>query len=151
MNCVVLETAAGPVTIESDGERVCDIRLGKRGRGKPDAASREGARQLREYFAGKRRSFDFPVRVEAPRFTRSVLRRLERIPYGEALSYGEVARSVGNARAARAVGQAVGSNPLPIVVPCHRVLAAGARIGGFGAGLEWKRFLLDLEGIEYRD
>jgi len=85
-----------------------------------------------------------------PPFTTSVLKQLLSIPYGESRSYGEIARAVGKPKAARAVGQAVGANPIPIVVPCHRVLAADLRLGGFGSGLKWKRYLLRLEGIDWR-
>jgi O-6-methylguanine DNA methyltransferase len=146
MGSEVLETPAGPVCVSSDGERICEIRLGVRGRAQPDAVTRKAVRQLEEYFAGRRSRFDLPLRLEAPAFTERVLKSLAEIPYGETLSYGEIAGAVGNPRAARAVGQAVGSNPLPIVLPCHRVLATRG-LGGFGAGLKWKRYLLGIEGV----
>ena len=142
--CDVVETEVGPVCITSDGASICEVVLGRRRKRRPDAVTRVAAHQLKEYFAGKRTDFDFPIRLDTRGFTDRVLRQLARIPYGETLSYGEVAGAVGNPRAARAVGQAVGSNPLPIVFPCHRVLAADG-IGGFGSGLRWKRFLLRLE------
>ncbi len=110
-----------------------------------DAAS-EHARQLVEYAAGGRRRFELPLDLVGTDFERSVWRELRRIGYGETTTYGEVARRLGSPGASRAVGGANGSNPVPIVVPCHRVLAAGGALGGFSAGLAWKRRLLALEG-----
>ncbi len=111
----------------------------------------EARTQLAEYFQGKRQSFDFPMRLTVDGFRREVLEQLCHVPFGETVSYGELAAAVGNQRAARAVGGAVGSNPLAIVVPCHRVLAAGGGIGGFGGGLEAKRKLLAIEGVTPKD
>jgi len=102
---------------------------------------------LSEYFAGKRK--DFPVKVDWSRlngFTRKALQVCAKIPYGKTLSYGEVAERAGSPGGARAVGQAMAKNPFPIIVPCHRVLASGGKIGGFSGGLHFKRALLDLEG-----
>ncbi|MHC4971149.1 MAG: methylated-DNA--[protein]-cysteine S-methyltransferase [Planctomycetota bacterium] len=140
------------MSFATDGERVRTLLLGKRLRdpGRRNALDREVARQLEQYFAGRRDAFDLPMRLDLTRFRSKVLRAVGRIPYGEARSYGEIARAVGQPRAARAVGQAVGANPLPLLVPCHRVLAAQGRLGGFGGGLRWKRFLLELEGIGWR-
>ena len=104
---------------------------------------------LSEYFAGKRR--EFPVRVDWSRltgFTRRALQVCARIPYGQTLSYGEVASRAGSPGGARAVGQAMARNPFPIIIPCHRVLASGGKLGGFSGGLHFKRALLDLEGAE---
>ncbi|MFI5402063.1 MAG: methylated-DNA--[protein]-cysteine S-methyltransferase [Planctomycetota bacterium] len=114
---------------------------------RPTALDREARRQIADYFAGRRREFDLPLAPDLPRFTAAVLEAVAKIPFGKALSYGDIAKAVGSPKAARAVGQAVGSNPLPLLIPCHRVLAAEGRIGGFGCGLPWKRFLLGLEGI----
>lgn len=102
---------------------------------------------LKEYFAGKRR--EFPIAIDWSRldgFTRKALQVCARIPYGKTLSYGEVAARAGSPGGARAVGQAMAKNPFPIIVPCHRVLASGGKIGGFSGGLHFKRSLLDLEG-----
>ena len=109
-------------------------------------------KQLAEYLRGKRRVFDLPLLMSAPTFTARVLAEVESIPFGETRSYGEVAELIGSPRAARAIGQAVGSNPLPIVIPCHRVLAARRKLGGFGGGhdaLDWKRYLLALEESDW--
>ena len=108
---------------------------------------REARAQLEDYFSGARRTFDFPMRLTGNGFRRQVLEQLCRVPFGETVSYGDLAAAVGNPRAARAVGGAVGSNPLAIVVPCHRVLAADGGIGGFGGGLQAKRTLLAIEGV----
>jgi methylated-DNA-[protein]-cysteine S-methyltransferase len=102
-------------------------------------------RQLREYFAGKRAAFDLPLAPEGTAFQRSVWRQLQEIPYGETISYGELARRVGNPKASRAVGSANGANPVPIVIPCHRVIAGDGTLGGFGGGLLTKQTLLTLE------
>lgn len=103
-------------------------------------------RQLAEYFAGERRAFDLALDPHGTEFQRSVWQLLGAIPYGETVSYGELARRIGNPRASRAVGLANGSNPLPIVVPCHRVIGSDGSLTGFGGGLDAKRRLLALEG-----
>ncbi|MGA8364704.1 MAG: methylated-DNA--[protein]-cysteine S-methyltransferase [Solirubrobacteraceae bacterium] len=104
-------------------------------------------RQLDEYFEARRRSFDVDLdwSLITP-FARRVLRMTAAIPYGGYLSYAEVAAEAGSPRGARAAGNALGSNPIPIVIPCHRVLHSGGGIGGYGGGLDRKRFLLELEG-----
>jgi methylated-DNA-[protein]-cysteine S-methyltransferase len=103
-------------------------------------------RELEKYFEGKLHDFDVPLDWSlAGEFARRVLRRTARIPYGSVASYGDVAVGVGTPRGARAVGNALGSNPIPVVVPCHRVVRTGGAIGGYGGGLTRKRFLLALE------
>ena len=113
-----------------------------------DAATLDPVRrQLDEYFAGTRRAFDLPLDWTLVRgFARSVLEATARIPYGETRTYAQVAAEAGSPRAFRATGNALGSNPIAIVIPCHRVVASGGRIGGYGGGLGRKRVLLDLEG-----
>ena len=111
------------------------------------------AKQLDEYFAGSRREFSVPVDLEGvDGFRRHVLDTLRReVPWGETVSYGELADMVGAPRAARAVGTAMANNPVQVLVPCHRVIAAGGRIGGYGrSGVPMKRALLELEGITLR-
>ena len=107
--------------------------------------------QLSEYFAGQRRSFDLALAPEGTGFQRAVWRALLDIPYGETLSYGELACRIGNPRASRAVGLANGANPLPIVVPCHRVIGADGSLTGFGGGLAIKQRLLRLESARAPD
>ena len=105
-------------------------------------------RELDEYFAGDRRDFDVPVDWQlSAGFVRKVLRATARIPFGETRSYGQMATSAGSPRAFRAAGSALGANPIPIVVPCHRVLRTGGALGGYAGGLERKRLLLELEGV----
>ncbi|MEQ8857109.1 MAG: methylated-DNA--[protein]-cysteine S-methyltransferase [Pseudomonadales bacterium] len=101
--------------------------------------------QLLEYFAGRRRDFDLPLAPDATPFQAQVLDALLEIPYGETRSYKDIAVRVGNPRAVRAVGSANGNNPLPIVIPCHRVIGSSGALTGFGGGLDNKRYLLDLE------
>ena len=105
----------------------------------------EATRQLREYFDGDRRRFDLPLGLEGTPFRMKVWRALERIPFGETASYGKVGEWVGSPGSSRAVGMACGSNPLPIVIPCHRVIGASGKLVGFGGGLEMKRAMLEFE------
>ena len=104
-------------------------------------------RELEEYFAGQRRHFEIPLdwSLVGP-FGRRVLRVTSEIPFGGVLSYAEVAAEAGSPRGSRAAGNALGSNPIPIVIPCHRVLRSGGALGGYGGGIERKRWLLELEG-----
>ena len=108
----------------------------------------EARRELDEYFEGRRSSFELPLdwRLSHPGFYRRVLRATARVPFGDVITYAEAAQRAGNPRAFRAAGTALGSNPIPIVVPCHRVIRAGGEIGNYGGGPEMKRFLLELEG-----
>ncbi|MGB0843718.1 MAG: methylated-DNA--[protein]-cysteine S-methyltransferase [Alphaproteobacteria bacterium] len=103
--------------------------------------------QLDEYFGGKRSTFDLNLSFHGTPFRQSVWRALCEIPYGTVITYGELARRIGNPNAFRAVGLANGANRLPIIIPCHRVVAAGGQIGGFSGGLGVKNFLLELEGV----
>lgn len=109
------------------------------------APFREVNLQLAAYFDGELKQFDLELDPEGTPFQLQVWNELQRIPYGETISYGELARRVGNPKASRAVGAANGRNPLPIVVPCHRVIGSSGALTGFGGGLDCKRALLDLE------
>ena len=111
----------------------------------------EACRQLGEYFAGERRDFELPLHLSGTEFQVSVLRALRDIPYGETVSYGEIARRVGRPKAVRAVGAANGRNPIPIVIPCHRVIGSTGDLTGFGGGLDTKEALLRLEAEHTRD
>jgi methylated-DNA-[protein]-cysteine S-methyltransferase len=111
-----------------------------------DAAPlRETIRQLRAFFAGKLREFDLPLAPEGPAFHGRVWRELCNIPYGETISYGELARRIGSPNAFRAVGRANGANPIAIVIPCHRVIGSNGKLTGYGGGLPRKELLLALE------
>ncbi|MCE2424642.1 MAG: methylated-DNA--[protein]-cysteine S-methyltransferase [Pseudomonadales bacterium] len=110
-----------------------------------DEPFKDAARQIGEYFDGKRRDFDLAIEPEGSQFQTNVLDALRRIPYGETRSYSWVAQDIGQPKAIRAVGAANGRNPLPIVIPCHRVIGQDGDLTGFGGGLAAKRYLLDLE------
>ncbi|MGD9099804.1 MAG: methylated-DNA--[protein]-cysteine S-methyltransferase [Anaerolineae bacterium] len=114
-----------------------------------DIALASVAAQLQEYFAGQRSQFDLSLDLDrATPFQKSVLRAAHRIPLGVVWTYGQIAQAIGKPRASRAVGQALGRNPIPIVIPCHRVVAGDGSLGGYsgGGGLDSKRLLLRLEG-----
>ena len=115
---------------------------------KPLANARQ---QLTEYFAGVRKEFDLPLKLTGTEFQVSVLKALQEIPYGETASYGEIAKRIGRPKAVRAVGAANGRNPIPIVVPCHRVIGSSGDLTGFGGGLDTKEALLRLEAEHTQD
>jgi methylated-DNA-[protein]-cysteine S-methyltransferase len=105
----------------------------------------EACQQLEEYFSGTRREFDLPLNLSGTDFQVQVLQELQEIPYGETTSYGDIAKRIGRPRAMRAVGAANGRNPIPIVIPCHRVIGSSGDLTGFGGGLDTKEALLRLE------
>lgn len=150
-HAATLTTPIGELLLVSDGAALTAVQFddARRGAPTPDGADdpviAEAAAQLRAYFAGERTTFDLPLRAAGTPFEQGVWRALEQIPYGETTSYGELAARLGEPGAARAVGRANGRNPIPIVVPCHRVIGADGSLTGFGGGLECKRALLDLE------
>ncbi len=144
------ESPVGRLTLRGDAGSLTAIhfpgRLGRLGDDARDPAPFEGAvRQLDEYFAGERRAFDLSARLDGTDFERAVWRELLKVPYGETTSYGALARAIGQPGEARAVGTAVGRTPVPIVVPCHRVVGSDGALVGYGGGLDRKRALLDLE------
>jgi len=149
-----LDSPVGPLLVAADaaGLRRIHFQQGRR-RLPPDpvwrrdpAPFRDLARQLAQYFAGTRRTFDLALAPEGTSFQLETWRALAAIPYGTTISYSELARRVGRPEAVRAVGAANGQNPLPIVVPCHRVIGKDGSLTGFGGGLPAKRALLELEG-----
>lgn len=111
---------------------------------------REPIRQLRAYFAGDLETFDLPLAPQGTPFQQKVWTELCEIPYGETISYGELARRIGNPNASRAVGLANGSNPIPIIIPCHRVIGSNGKLTGYGGGLPIKEKLLALEQRQLR-
>lgn len=115
------------------------------GNGTPSELSELAATQLSEYFAGKRKSFDLPLEALGTEFRKKVWAALTEIPYGETRSYKDIAESIGNPKACRAVGGANNKNPISIIIPCHRVIGAGGSLVGYGGGLDNKTLLLDLE------
>lgn len=153
--CHQMKSPVGPLLLAGDGSslKLIHFQSGPHARS-PDREWTADPRpfaaviaQLEEYFAGVRRSFDLPLAPDGTTFQRTVWQALTRIQYGETVSYGEIARQIGNPQASRAVGLANGANPLPIIVPCHRVIGANGSLTGFGGGLEIKRRLLALERV----
>lgn len=140
-------------------EPLAEVSLGKQtGEDSPSGMTNNqvldlAEQQLGEYFAGQRRVFDVPMLLGGTRFQQSIWARLAEIPFGSTSSYGELARAVGSPQAARAVGGAVGANPIPIVIGCHRILASNRALTGYsgGNGLDTKRWLLQHEAIEWRN
>lgn len=153
MNYAYVDSPLGQILIAGDehGLRKVSFMDGTRavvpaeGWSENPGALAEARRQLREYFAGKRREFSLPLAPEGTPFQQRVWRELVEIPYGVTISYGELARRLRRPKASRAVGAANGRNPLPIVIPCHRVIGASGDLTGFGGGLHLKVGLLSLE------
>ncbi|NJC82243.1 methylated-DNA--[protein]-cysteine S-methyltransferase [Planosporangium mesophilum] len=152
MRWIVLSTPVGDLSVASAREAICRVEFGRvdarpgRAEGVDDAVLAAATAQLEEYFAGRRTAFELPLaEVGGSEFERAVRAELSRIPYGEMRTYGQVATAVGDPGAARAVGTACNRNPLPVLVPCHRVVGAGGKLVGFGGGLPRKRVLLELE------
>ncbi len=156
-----VESPVGPLVVGVIGEGLAVLSFGTRPPHKlagkavrcemSNDATAYARAELKEYFAGKRRDFTVPLDLRGTEFQRRCWHELLRIPFGETRSYGEIARAVGSPNGYRAVGQANHHNPVAIVVPCHRVLAGGKELGGYGGGLPTKAFLLRLEGASFRD
>lgn len=155
---VRIDSPLGRIEITSDGGCVTSLSIERGGSlpldGVPERAAAvldRAVEQLREYFAGTRTDFDLPVSFSGTEFQEAVWNELTRLPFGGVVSYGEIGRATGRATAGRAVGGAVGANPIPIIVPCHRVLASDGRITGYsgGNGIPTKVWLLDHEGIAH--
>ncbi len=117
----------------------------------PPATAESVERELSEYFAGRRQRFDFPLRLAGTPFQRKIWETLLHVPFGSTVTYGELAAAAGRPGASRAAGSAVGSNPLSVVVPCHRVLPASGGVGNYGGGSARKQWLLELEGLDLLD
>ena len=149
MPSAVVDTPIGPLGLVATDAALQSVLFGG-GRIRPEGSSPvldEAARQLDAYFAGALVAFDLPLELNGSEFQRGCWLALASIPYGQTVSYGEQARRLGLGNdAARAVGAANGQNPLPIVLPCHRVIGADGSLTGFGGGLDVKRFLLEHEG-----
>jgi methylated-DNA-[protein]-cysteine S-methyltransferase len=134
------------LSVEIGPHGVRRIEFGARGANEHSLpVMRETVRQLQAYFAGELKSFDVPLEIEGTEFQKRVWSALRTIPYGQTRSYTQIAAQIGAPRAVRAVGAANGRNPIPIIVPCHRVIGASGSLVGFGGGLDWKRLLLNLE------
>ena len=148
MPCLFYDSPIGPMTLVQEGEALA--RLDFDVPSQPEEATPlllEACRQLREYFTGERKVFALPLAPAGTEFQKKVWAALRDIPWGETRSYGDIARAIGKPTACRAVGMANGRNPLPVFIPCHRVIGTNGSITGYSGGLEKKRFLLRLEGI----
>jgi methylated-DNA-[protein]-cysteine S-methyltransferase len=132
LHCLYIQAVSRPVEVRPEWER-------------RDGAFAAVRAQLDEYFTGSRTTFDVPLALHGDSFQTRVWAELQRIPYGETASYGQIARRLGAPDAARAVGVANARNPIAVIVPCHRVIGADGSLTGYGGGLERKRLLLDLE------
>jgi methylated-DNA-[protein]-cysteine S-methyltransferase len=153
-----VDSPIGRLELTSDGRAITSLSIERAGSLPHDELPEltapvleRAAQQLDEYFAGKRHSFDLPISVSGTPFQQAVWGSLADVGWGEALSYGELGVASGRAGSGRAVGGAVGANPIPIIVPCHRVLASDGRITGYsgGNGIPTKVWLLEHEGIEH--
>lgn len=148
-----MDSPIGTLRLVADADGLREIRFEQERHPKQDGAGwvqaerplASARRQLQEYFAGRREHFTLPLHPLGTPFQLEVWRELAKIPYGVTISYGELARRIGKPSAMRAVGAANGRNPIPIVVPCHRVIGADGSLTGFGGGLPIKHFLLTLE------
>lgn len=145
-----VDTPIGALLVAGEEGTIVEIHFA--GRGEPredwvrdDEALHPAAVQLRSYFAGKRTAFDLELAPRGTEFQQAVWRALRDIPYGETTTYAEIARRIGRPSAVRAVGAANGANPIPIVIPCHRVIGTSGSMTGFGGGIDVKRRLLALE------
>lgn len=136
----------GLVAVLWRSERPSRMRLGQLVEDDQHPVLLKTERQLGEYFAGRRKAFSIPLDMRGTAFQKNVWEALLAIPFGETRSYGQLAKQLGNPNATRAVGAANGRNPLPIIVPCHRVIGSSGSLTGFGGGLETKAQLLSLEG-----
>jgi methylated-DNA-[protein]-cysteine S-methyltransferase len=153
-----LATPLGPLLVAADESGLREISFAKGKKpGTPDSkwskdegSLREPIRQLRAYFAGDLETFDLPLAPQGTPFQQTVWSELLNVPYGETISYGQLATRIGNPNASRAVGLANGSNPIPIIIPCHRVIGSNGKLTGYGGGLPIKEKLLALERRQLR-
>lgn len=139
------KTPIGMVTIYSDGNAITRVEFVDTANGVETPLICKAANQLNEYLCGQRKSFDIPLQATGTQFQQKVWQALQTIPYGETWSYRQLADAAGNIKACRAVGNANNKNPLPIFVPCHRVIGSNGKLVGYAAGLKIKQQLLELE------
>lgn len=149
MSTRTIETPIGALTLTASADAVTAVHFGAQGARDASPLLDAAEAQLREYFAGARRTFDLPLAPHGTAFQQRVWTALRAIPYGETRTYGELAAAIGSPNASRAVGMANHRNPIPIIIPCHRVIGADGSLTGYAGGLETKRRLLALEGITH--
>jgi methylated-DNA-[protein]-cysteine S-methyltransferase len=151
LNYHLVSSPLGTLRLLSNGSALVRIEFpgqhGTDGEARLDDILEQAARELEEYFSGARRRFDVPLAADGTDFQHRVWEALRAIPYGEMRSYRDIADDLGNRQAVRAVGAANGRNPIPIIVPCHRVVGSNGQLTGFAGGLAAKRTLLELEGL----
>jgi methylated-DNA-[protein]-cysteine S-methyltransferase len=156
---LTIDSPLGRIALHGDDQAVTRLEIATAGQlstddrvDAPTSVLQRAAAELAEYFAGKRTDFSVPVRVAGTEFQEAIWQQLVEIPFGEVRGYGDLGRATGRATAGRAVGGAVGANPIPLLIPCHRVLASDSRITGYSAGdgIATKAWLLDHEGIAHR-
>jgi methylated-DNA-[protein]-cysteine S-methyltransferase len=148
-----VDSPIGPITLIAQGEKIVRVEIGKKARAEGSSkVLTEAKKQLDAYFSGTLERFSVPIEAVGTEFQKSVWKEIAKISFGRQLSYGEIAAKIGNPAASRAVGAAVGSNPTPLLVGCHRVLGSTGKITGFtgGKGIKTKAWLLDHEQIEFR-
>lgn len=143
----LMESPVGPLTLRAEGDALTAILFGdmRKGLAGENRVLEQAATELAEYFEGSRREFTVPVRLTGTAFQQEVWAALCEIPYGATATYGDIARCIGRPRACRAVGMANHRNPVPIIVPCHRVIGTGGALTGYGGGLAVKSYLLAWE------
>lgn len=144
----IIETPIGKIYIAEENNKIIEINLDSKKNNyeiKNTKVLNLAEKQLLEYFEGKRKKFDLPLKLKGTPFQEKVWNELLKIPYGETRTYGEIAKNIENPKAARAVGMANHNNPISIVVPCHRVIGVNNRLVGYGLGLDKKQYLLELE------
>ncbi len=155
---MIVDSPLGRVLIVASPEGICRMefaeKISRTGPRQTEGAGLQAkkhveraARQIREYFEGRRKEFDVPLALEGTPHQKRVWKALLEIPFGKTLSYGELAKKLGAPRAARAVGHACGSNPVGLIVPCHRVVGRGGSLTGYGGGVWRKQRLLEIEGV----
>lgn len=155
VECLVVDSIVGALTIGGDDNWVHFVNFGSANHADGSlrktslpAPLREAFTQLDQYFSGERKKFDLPLLLIGTEFQKRVWRALGDIEYGQVLSYGQLAGRLGNVHLARAVGQAANKNPLPVIIPCHRLVGSSGWIGGFAPGVELKRILLGHEKVD---
>ena len=156
ITCTEFDSPLGPLLVAASGQGLCGLYFREHRHFRGADGWRRDARQplllearaqLDDYFAGRRQAFDLPLAAQGTTFQKAVWRELAKIAHGDLLSYGELAQRLGQPRAVRAVGAAIGRNPLCIIVPCHRVVGANRALTGYAGGLARKQALLALEGV----
>ncbi|MCF7903076.1 MAG: methylated-DNA--[protein]-cysteine S-methyltransferase [Candidatus Marinimicrobia bacterium] len=162
-----LDTPVGAMFVASHAGGLCGLQFGQNAESflqnylrqtypdaqvqRDDAANQQIVKQLQEYFSGNRRDFDLKLSPAGTPFQQKVWQFLTTIPFGKTVSYADVAAGVGNPKASRAVGGANGKNPIAVIIPCHRVIAADGTLGGYAGGLQYKRTLLNHECAPYKE